>query len=373
MFVPTVVSVAVVVLYSALAKQHRAATDADLRLPGAPTGQRFDAQVQLVSAVRAQPGVILGRQATFHAQASTAHVVTSPLHNLAAVPVGHHGGLLPAATTQHQGAGRAFVVSHAATELAAFTAVQTARAAQEHEAQREALQALAAMKHREQVQQFLVAAVVAQNERQRDALQALAALRHREQVQQFLVAVAAAHRGRLAAGTTLVSHPASLPSPPVTRAVAAGATPPAPATGVSAPVSVPGRGGLPLPLQYLQHGTVDQGVDYAAPGGTPLFAMGPGTIVRAGIGGFGPNAPVLHIASGPLAGRAVYYGHAGPNLVAVGARVAQGQQISIVGNGRVGISTGPHLEVGFYPPGPDGAGQAMLRHINSVVGHSTDG
>jgi murein DD-endopeptidase MepM/ murein hydrolase activator NlpD len=138
-------------------------------------------------------------------------------------------------------------------------------------------------------------------------------------------------------------------------------------------VSAPGQGGLPLPIQYLQNGTVDQGVDYAAPGGTPLFAMGPGTIVRAGMGGFGPDAPVLHIAAGPLAGRAVYYGHAGQNLVPVGARVAQGQQISTVGNGRVGISTGPHLEIGFYPPGPNGAGQAMLKYINSAVGHSTGG
>ncbi|HEY3702213.1 MAG TPA: M23 family metallopeptidase, partial [Acidimicrobiales bacterium] len=203
-------------------------------------------------------------------------------------------------------------------------------------------------------------------------LEAAAAAKHRQQVQQFLVA-AAAHRVKRTASVPTVSRSVSLPSPPVTRAVAAAATPPAPATPVSVPVSARGQGGLPLPIQYLQNGTVDQGVDYAAPGGTPLFAMGPGTIIRAGMGGFGPDAPVLHIAAGPLAGRAVYYGHAGQNLVPVGARVAQGQQISTVGNGRVGISTGPHLEIGFYPPGPNGAGQAMLKYINSAVGHSTGG
>jgi murein DD-endopeptidase MepM/ murein hydrolase activator NlpD len=148
-------------------------------------------------------------------------------------------------------------------------------------------------------------------------------------------------------------------------------TPPAQSTTPAPVTSVPGKGGLPLPAQYLKDGTVDQGVDYAAPGGTPLLAMGPGKIVRAGISGFGPNAPVLQIAGGPLAGRSVYYGHAGPNLVPVGADVAQGQQVSIVGSGRVGISTGPHLEIGFYPPGPDGSGQAMLTYINSVVGHNT--
>jgi murein DD-endopeptidase MepM/ murein hydrolase activator NlpD len=170
-----------------------------------------------------------------------------------------------------------------------------------------------------------------------------------------------------------VSHAGLPPPPPVTRTVFhSGVVSPPAQTTVPAPVSgVPGQGGLPLPVQYLQNGSVDQGVDYAAPGGTPLYAMGPGTIVRAGIAGFGPNAPVLQIADGPLAGRAVYYGHAGPNVVPVGARVAQGQQISIVGYGRVGISTGPHLEVGFYPPGPSGAGQAMLHYVNSVVGHET--
>src|SRR5205814_9285540 len=126
---------------------------------------------------------------------------------------------------------------------------------------------------------------------------------------------------------------------------------------------------MPLPLQYLTNGSVDQGVDYSAPGGTPLYAMGPGTIIQEGIGGFGPNAPVLQITSGPLAGKTVYYGHAGPDLVPVGAQVVQGQQISSVGSGIVGISTGPHLEIGFWPLSSDGAGRAMLDYIN-VVMHS---
>lgn len=138
-----------------------------------------------------------------------------------------------------------------------------------------------------------------------------------------------------------------------------------------APPLKAGGGQLPLPEQYLTAGSVDQGVDYAAPGGTPLYAMGPGVIIREGIGGFGPNAPVLQITSGPLAGRMVYYGHAGPDLVPVGAQVAQGQQISSVGSGIVGISTGPHLEIGFYPPAEMGAGQAMLDYLDGVVGRST--
>jgi murein DD-endopeptidase MepM/ murein hydrolase activator NlpD len=129
----------------------------------------------------------------------------------------------------------------------------------------------------------------------------------------------------------------------------------------------PGGAALPLPPQYLHNGTVDQGVDYAAPGGTPLYAMGSGTIIQEGIGGFGPSTPVLQITSGPLAGRTVYYGHAGPDLVPVGAQVVAGQQISSVGNGIVGISTGPHLEIGFLPLGHVGAGQPMLDYINAVL------
>jgi murein DD-endopeptidase MepM/ murein hydrolase activator NlpD len=134
----------------------------------------------------------------------------------------------------------------------------------------------------------------------------------------------------------------------------------------------PGGAGLPLPRQYLKNGSVDQGVDYSAPGGTPLYAMGSGTIIQEGIGGFGPNAPVLQITSGPLTGKTVYYGHSGPDLVPVGAQVVQGQQISSVGYGIVGISTGPHLEIGFWPLGHTGAGQAMLDYIN-VVAQSTGG
>jgi murein DD-endopeptidase MepM/ murein hydrolase activator NlpD len=105
----------------------------------------------------------------------------------------------------------------------------------------------------------------------------------------------------------------------------------------------------------------DQGVDISAPGHTPLLAVGSGTIVLHGIGGFGPSAPVLHLDSGPY----VYYGHAGPgNWVAVGTHVSAGQVISEVGDGIVGISTGPHLEIGFCdssgtPLGSGTAGRMM--------------
>jgi murein DD-endopeptidase MepM/ murein hydrolase activator NlpD len=190
----------------------------------------------------------------------------------------------------------------------------------------------------------------------------------RLQAAQAAQAAAAARAARAAAARA--STPVSSPSTPAGSSGGG---------SHSAPASSGSRSGgfsFPLPTSAASPpGTwsLDDGVDISAPGGTPEYAVCSGTVVLHGIGGFGPSAPVIHCDS-PLAGYDyVYYGHAGPgNWTPVGAHVSQGQVVTQVGYGDVGISTGPHLEIGFAdssgsPVGPSSA-PAMAGLLHGAYG-----
>jgi murein DD-endopeptidase MepM/ murein hydrolase activator NlpD len=178
----------------------------------------------------------------------------------------------------------------------------------------------------------------------------------RRQLSQIEAAqAAAAARAALAARGTSPSGGASVSSTQV--ASSGGFTFPLP-TGTASP---PGSWSL------------DLGVDLSAAGGTPELAVCSGTIVLHGIGGFGPWAPVLHCDSTIAGYSYVYYGHAGPaNQLPVGTHVGAGQVMSEIGPGIVGISTGPHIEIGFADASgsPIGAGSAptMMSLLRGAYG-----
>jgi murein DD-endopeptidase MepM/ murein hydrolase activator NlpD len=82
-----------------------------------------------------------------------------------------------------------------------------------------------------------------------------------------------------------------------------------------------------------------QGVDYGAPTGTPVWAVGDGVVTWAGPKGANGNLVSIRHANGYLS----HYAHLsrlGPG-VRVGTRVAQKQVVGRVGS--TGRSTGPHL------------------------------
>ena len=87
------------------------------------------------------------------------------------------------------------------------------------------------------------------------------------------------------------------------------------------------------------------GVDFGAPYGAPIFAVGDGTVAFAGWHGGHGNFVKLEHGGGYGTG----YAHMSRIAVGVGTRVRAGQVIGYVGS--TGLSTGPHLHYELYQSG----------------------
>jgi murein DD-endopeptidase MepM/ murein hydrolase activator NlpD len=79
------------------------------------------------------------------------------------------------------------------------------------------------------------------------------------------------------------------------------------------------------------------GIDFHAASGTPVHAVGLGTVVEAGWGGSYGNQIVIKMNDGTY----TQYGHLSSIGVSVGQQVTPGQQIGL--SGATGNVTGPHL------------------------------
>jgi murein DD-endopeptidase MepM/ murein hydrolase activator NlpD len=122
------------------------------------------------------------------------------------------------------------------------------------------------------------------------------------------------------------------------------------------------RAFLRAPLQYrrissafstgrfhpvLQVNRPHNGIDYAAAAGTPIFAVGDGTITRAGNGGSYGNVVDISHTRGYMT-RYAHMQRFAPGIRA-GVRVKQGDLIGYVGS--TGLATGPHLHYEFHQNG----------------------
>ncbi len=89
------------------------------------------------------------------------------------------------------------------------------------------------------------------------------------------------------------------------------------------------------------------GVDYAAPAGTPVVALGEGVVIHKGWAGGGGNTIKIKHPGNYVTSYMHLRGYA--KGIKKGSRVAQGELIGYVGS--TGLSTGPHLDFRVYKNG----------------------
>ena len=102
------------------------------------------------------------------------------------------------------------------------------------------------------------------------------------------------------------------------------------------------------------------GVDYAAPSGTPTYTVGDGVVDFAGVqGGYG-NVVIVRHANG----HSTVYAHLSRIQVRTGQTVTQGQVLGAVGS--TGWSTGPHLHFEFRINGVYTDPQRVIQQAQSA-------
>ncbi|MEB3206953.1 MAG: M23 family metallopeptidase [Vampirovibrionales bacterium] len=111
----------------------------------------------------------------------------------------------------------------------------------------------------------------------------------------------------------------------------------------------------------MRHGRMHQGVDFAAPVGTPIHAAADGVVLSIGWdGGYGQSVLIEH--DGRLVTR---YAHCSALHVRKGQRVIQGQHIANVGN--TGSSSGAHLHLEVIEAGRHRNPMSRLKPFNTVI------
>jgi murein DD-endopeptidase MepM/ murein hydrolase activator NlpD len=112
----------------------------------------------------------------------------------------------------------------------------------------------------------------------------------------------------------------------------------------------------PIAKQFRMH----NGVDYAAPTGTPIRTVGDGVVEFAGVQrGYGNVVEIMH-----RDGKSTLYAHMHSIAVRKGQSVSQGQNIGTVGS--TGWSTGPHLHFEFRVNGVHHDPMTLARQSESI-------